>query len=161
MCIHVWNFPEKCKIITILKAFSLKAKKKKIYVFQVSQPYLGFFPQPKTFYYELWAKCQICWKMYWKMQFLYKIFWSNKNLMLCRLTGSSFFRAETWNAHIYIFFGLMNQYFNRVFAFMILTESHTQNRRKNKTINRTWNSYRHSKSIKYCLKIDKTKFLGV
>ena len=36
--------------------------------------------------------------MYWKMQFLYKIFWQNK--MLCR---PSFFRAETWNTHIIFF----------------------------------------------------------
>ena len=40
--------------------------------------------------------------MYWKMQFLYKIFWQNK--MLCRPTIPSFFTAETWNTHVYISF---------------------------------------------------------
>ena len=34
-------------------------------------------------------------KIYWKMQFLYKIFWQNK--ILCRPTIPSFFSAETWN----------------------------------------------------------------
>ena len=67
-----------------------------------------FLPRPLTFYCELWAKCcQIWWKMgenVLKMQFLYKIFWQNK--MLCRPTIPSFFRAETWDTHIYIF-GLM------------------------------------------------------
>ena len=37
--------------------------------------------------------------MYWKMQFLYKIFRQNK--MLCQPTIPSFFRAETWNTHIF------------------------------------------------------------
>ena len=53
--------------------------KKNIYVFQVSRRYLAFCPDPKHFimnceqnivkFAEKWEK------MYWKMQFLYKIFW--------------------------------------------------------------------------------------
>ena len=72
---------------------------------QVSRPYLGFCPDPKHFI----ANCEQNvfkfagkWgKMYWKMQFLYKIFWQNK--MLCRPTIPSYFRAETWNTLKYCF----------------------------------------------------------
>ena len=74
--------------------------KKNICVFQVSQPYPGFCPDPKHFivncepnvvrFARKWGK------IYWK------ILWQNK--MLCRPTTPSFFRAETWNMHI--FFGL-------------------------------------------------------
>ena len=83
--------------------------KQNICVFQVSRPYLSFCPDPKHFivnceqnvvkFAEKWGK------MNWKMQFLYQIFWQNK--MLCRPTIPSFFRAETWNTHIYFLFGLM------------------------------------------------------
>ena len=38
-------------------------------------------------------------KIYWKMQFLYKIFGQNK--ILCQPTIPSFFRAETWNTYIF------------------------------------------------------------
>ena len=97
-----------------LAAFAMKIYRnwlrppKNICVFQVSQPNLGFCPDPKQFIVNCEQNVVICagklGKMYWKMQFLYKIFWQNK--MLCRLTVSSFFRAETWNTHIF-FFGLM------------------------------------------------------
>ena len=65
-------------------------------------------PNPKHFivnceqnvvkYAETWGK------MYWKMQFLYKMF--RQNNMLCRTTIPSFFKAVTWNTQIYIFFFL-------------------------------------------------------
>ena len=81
--------------------------KKIICVFQVSRSYLGFCPDSKHFivnceqnvvnFGEKWGK------MYWKMQFLYKIF--RQNRMLIRPTIPCFFRAETWNTHIF-FFGL-------------------------------------------------------
>ena len=81
----------------------IRQKKKYICVFQVSRPYLGFCPDPKDFFVncvqnvvKFTKKCR---KMYWKMQFLYKIFQQNK--MLCRPTIPSFFIAETWNTHIF------------------------------------------------------------
>ena len=50
-------------------------------VFQVSRPYLGFWPDPKLFivnYEQNVVKFARKWKkMYWKMQFLYKIIWQN------------------------------------------------------------------------------------
>ena len=92
-----------------LSAVNLKTRRsiwlrqeKKICVFQVSRPYLGFCLDPKHFTVnceqnvvnsaEKWGK------MYWKMLFLYEIFQQNK--MLCQPTIPSFFRAET---HIYFF----------------------------------------------------------
>ena len=66
------------------------------------QPYLGFCSDPKYFIVNCKqnvVKSAGKWgKKYWKMQFLYKIFWQNK--ILCRPTIPSFFRAETWNTHI-------------------------------------------------------------
>ena len=51
-------------------------------VFQVSQPYLGFRPDPKHFILnceENVVKFAGKWgKICWKMQFLYKIFWTKK-----------------------------------------------------------------------------------
>ena len=79
---------------------------KNICVFQVSRPYLGFCHDPKHFIVNSElnvVKFAGKWgKMYWKMQFLYKIFGQNE--MLCRLTIPSFFRAETWNTHFFFFF---------------------------------------------------------
>ena len=84
---------------------SMVRPKQNICVFRVSRHYLSFCPDPKHFivnceqnvvkFAEKWEK------MNWKMQFLYKIFWQNK--MLCRPTIPSFFRAETWNTHIFLF----------------------------------------------------------
>ena len=81
--------------------------KKYICVFQVSRPYLGFCPDPKRFivsYEQTVVKFAEKWgKIYWKMQFLYKIFWQNK--MLFRPTIPSFF--QSWNLkQTYIFFSL-------------------------------------------------------
>ena len=78
-------------------------------MFQVSRPYLGFCPDPKHFivnFEQNVVKFAGKWgKMYWKMQFLCKIFWQNK--MLCRPTIPRFF--QSWNLkhtyiYIYIFF---------------------------------------------------------
>ena len=92
---------------------------KNICVFQVSRTYLGFCPDPKHFIVnceqnvvksaEKWGK------MYWKMQFLYKIFWQNK--MLCLPTIPSFFSAETWNTHI--FFLALHPNKSDVFSFSL------------------------------------------
>ena len=98
--------------------------KRNICVFQVSRPYLGFCSDPK----HLIVNCKQnvvkfagkWWKMNWKMQFLYKIFWQNK--MLCRPTIPSFFRAETWNTHIYFFWPNAN---NKNFALSLNILSRT------------------------------------
>ena len=75
-------------------------------LFQVSRPYLGFGPDPKHFIVNCEqnvVKFAGKWgKMYWKMQALYKIFWQNK--MLYWPTIPRFFRAETWNTHIFFLF---------------------------------------------------------
>ena len=85
--------------------FSLRPKKY-VCVFQVSRPYLGFCTDSEHFIVNCEqnvVKFAGNWgKMYWKMLFLYKIFRQNK--MLCRPTILSFFRAETWNTHIFFFF---------------------------------------------------------
>ena len=47
------------------------------------------------------------WSNLWQNVLKNAIFRQNK--MLCRLTIPSFFRAETWNTHKYIFFGLTFQ----------------------------------------------------
>ena len=77
--------------------------KKYICVFRVSRPYLGFCHDPKHFIVNCEqnvVKSANKWgKMYWKMQFLYKIFWQNK--MLCWPTIPSFLRS--WNTHIFFF----------------------------------------------------------
>ena len=96
---------------TIYHEAKKKKKKKKKCVFQVSRPDIDFCSDPKHFivnceqnvvkFAEKWVK------MYWKMQFLYKIFWQNK--MLCRPTIPSFFRPEIWNTHI-LCFGLGNSF---------------------------------------------------
>ena len=77
---------------------------KKIYMCVSGFPTLPrFFPDSKHFivnYEQNVVKYAGKWgKKYWKMQFLYKIFWQNK--MLCGPTIPSFFRAETWNIHIF------------------------------------------------------------
>ena len=72
-------------------------------MFQVSRPYLDFGPDPKHFivYCEQNVfKFAEKWKMYWKMQFLHKIFRQIK--MLCWQTIPNFFRAETWTSHIFL-----------------------------------------------------------
>ena len=93
--------------------------KKNIYVFQVSRPYLGFCPDPKHFIVNCEQNVvKFAWKwgkIYGKMQLLYKIFWQNK--MLCRPTIPIFFRAETWNTHIFFFFCLSATVQNWSFSF--------------------------------------------
>ena len=89
--------------------FVIRQKKRNICVFQVSRPYLGFCPDPKHFIVN-WEQNVVKFagkwgKIYWKMQFLYKIFWQNK--MLCRPTIPIFFGAETWNTYIHHFFALV------------------------------------------------------
>ena len=101
-----WHYHVRAaKLPSCQAAKAKKKKKKKIYIcmFQVSRPYLGFWPDPKNFIVNCeqnvvrfagkWGK------IYWKMQFLYKIFWQNE--MLCRPTIPSFIRSETWNKHIF------------------------------------------------------------
>ena len=81
-------------------------KTKKEYVCVSGFPtYQGFCPDPKHFIMNCEqnvVKFAGKWgKIYWKMQFLKKIFWQNK--MSCRPTIPSFFRAETSNTHIFLF----------------------------------------------------------
>ena len=93
-------------------------------MFQVSRPYLGFCPDPKHFivnceqnvvkFAEKWGK------IYWKMQFLYKIFWLNK--MLCPPTIPSFF--QSWNLkHTYIFFWLYAKIWTTRFNHSVMHQS--------------------------------------
>ena len=105
MVSEVWPFLYYALIIKLMIR-----PKNFICVFQVSWPYLDFCPDPKHFIVNCEQNVvkfgEKLGKMYWKMQFLYKIFWQNK--MLCRPTIPSFFRAETWNTHIFFLFALMS-----------------------------------------------------
>ena len=80
-------------------------------VFQVSRPYLGFYPDPKHFIVN--CKQNVVkfagkrGKMNWKMRFLCKIFWQNK--MLCRFQSWNLKHTHTHThtqtyIYIYIFF---------------------------------------------------------